>query len=378
MDVRRVTWRCHTFVTQSLHIATLLFGACRAAVTPLITGASLMSIRLLSALAIAASLTACATAPGATHNSYSFGLWGDMPYKKAGDDTKLPAVLSSINASDIAFSLYDGDIKDGSSQCTDNIYTDALTMFGSMKKPVVYVPGDNEWTDCHRTNNGGFDALERLAHLRKVMFPTVNTLGQTTLPMEHQGKLGEKYVENTRFSYGPVVFAGINVPGSNNNIILSAKDCKAKSARNPAQCDAANAEYLDRDAANIKWLDETFAKAKASKAEGVVLVIQADPGFDLPETEDTDESQLPQYAGYRNFMAAVVSQTEQYQGQVLFVHGDTHFFKMDKPLYSPSKLLPNLTRLQTFGSPSLHWVKVGVEPGTAHLFNIQPVIVRQR
>lgn len=337
-----------------------------------------MSIRLLSALAIAASLTACATAPGASPASYSFGLWGDMPYKKAGDDTKLPAVLSSINASDIAFSLYDGDIKDGSSQCTDAIYTDALTMFGTMKKPVVYVPGDNEWTDCHRTNNGGFDALERLAHLRKVMFPTAQSLGQTTLPLEHQGKPGEKYVENTRFSYGPVVFAGINVPGSNNNLILSAKECTAKSARKAAQCDAANAEYLDRDTANIEWLNETFAKAKASKAEGVVLVIQADPGFDLPETEDLDESQLPQYAGYRNFMAAVVSKTEQYPGQVLLVHGDTHFFKMDKPLYNPSKMLPNLTRLQTFGSPNLHWVKVGVEPGTAHLFNIQPVIVRQR
>ena len=93
-----------------------------------------MSIRLLSALAIAASLTACATAPGTPNNSYSFGLWGDMPYKKAGDDSKLPAVLNSINASDIAFSVYDGDIKDGSSKCTDDIYVDALKMFGSMKK----------------------------------------------------------------------------------------------------------------------------------------------------------------------------------------------------------------------------------------------------
>jgi len=336
-----------------------------------------MSIRLLSALAIAASLTACATAPGTPNNSYSFGLWGDMPYKKAGDDSKLPSVLNSINTSDIAFSVYDGDIKDGSSKCTDDIYVDALKMFGSMKKPVVYVPGDNEWTDCHRTNNGGFDALERLAHLRKVMFPSAASLGQATLPLEHQGKLGEKYVENTRFSYGPVVFAGINVPGSNNNVIMSAKECTAKSARNAAQCDASNAEYLERDAANIQWLDSTFAKAKADKAEGVVLVIQADPGFDWPETEETDESELPQFSGYRNFMAAVVKQTESYKGQVLFVHGDTHFFKVDKPLYSPSKLLPNLTRLQTFGSPSLHWVKVGVEPGSAHLFNIQPVIVRQ-
>ena len=114
---------------------------------------------------------------------FGFGLWGDMPYKKAGDDTKLPAVLKSINASDIAFSMYDGDIKDGSSKCTDEVYTDALAMFGSMKKPVVYVPGDNEWTDCHRTNNGGFDTLERLAHLRRVMYPTLNSLGESTLPL---------------------------------------------------------------------------------------------------------------------------------------------------------------------------------------------------
>jgi hypothetical protein len=76
-------------------------------------------------------------------------------------------------------------------------------------------------------------------------------------------------------------------------------------------------------------------------------------------------------------MAALVRQTEQFKGQVLFVHGDTHFFKVDKPLYSPTKLLPNLTRLQTFGSPSLHWVRVKVDPTTVNVFEIQPVIVRQ-
>ena len=340
-----------------------------------------MFIRSVCTALAALSLISCAsTSPSGASGSatYSFGLWGDMPYKKAGDDPKLPAVLQSINASNIAFSIYDGDIKDGSSKCTNDVYTDALTMFGAMVKPVVYVPGDNEWTDCHRSNNGGFDGLERLAHLRKVMYPSLNSLGQTQMPLEHQGKAaGDKYIENVRFQYGLVVFAGFNVPGSNNNVVMSAKECTTKSARNAAQCDASNAEYLERDSANIQWLESTFAKARADKAEGVVLVIQADPGFDLPETEDTDESQLPQYSGYRNFMAAVVKQTENFKGQVLFVHGDTHFFKVDKPLYSPTKLLPNLTRLQTFGSPSLHWVKVGVEPGSAHLFNIQPVIVRQ-
>ena len=340
-----------------------------------------MFIRSVCTVLAALSLISCAsTSPSGTSGSatYSFGLWGDMPYKRAGDDLKLPAVLQSINASNIAFSIYDGDIKDGSSKCTNDVYTDALTMFGAMVKPVVYVPGDNEWTDCHRSNNGGFDGLERLAHLRKVMYPSLNSLGQTQMPLEHQGKAaGDKYIENVRFQYGLVVFAGFNVPGSNNNVILSAKECTHKSARTAAQCDAANAEYLERDEANVKWLEQTFKAAKDANARGVVLVIQADPGFDWPETEDEDESLLPQFSGYRNFISNIVAQTEKFSGQVMLVHGDTHFFKVDKPLYSPTKLLPNLTRVQTFGSPSLHWVKVTVDPASEQLFMVQPVIVKQ-
>lgn len=346
-------------------------------------------IRSLLAAPLIAVIVGCAATGGtdgaadktsafATTGKFTFGLWGDMPYKKAGDDTKLPAVLNSINASDIAFSMYDGDIKDGSSKCTDDIYTDALSLFNSMKKPVVYVPGDNEWTDCHRLNNGGMDALERLSHIRKVMFPTLNSLGQSTLPLEHQGKLGEKYVENTRFSYGDVVFVGINMPGSNNNLVLNASACTKKSARKAAQCDANNAEYLARDEANVAWLTEAFAQAKTKHARGLVVVVQADPGFDLPETEEFDESTLPEVSGYRYFMTKLAEQTQAFAGEVLFVHGDTHFFKLDKPLFNPMKMLTNFTRLQTFGSPSLHWVKVTVDPASASVFQVEPVIVKQK
>ena len=299
-----------------------------------------MSTTRLLASALLALGLGCAQA-----QTFSFGLWGDMPYQKAGDESKIPALLKSINQSDIAFSIYDGDIKDGSSKCTDDIYTSALGMFGQMKKPVVYVPGDNEWTDCHRLNNGGYDGLERLAHLRKTMFPTSASLGQRSMPLTHQGQPGEQFVENTRFSHRGIVFATLNVPGSNNNKILDDKDCANKSARTPAQCEASNAEYLDRDAANISWLQEAFNAAKKQKAHGLVLVIQADPGFDLPETEDMDESQATRFGGYRNFINSVVRETEQFPGQVLLVHGDTHFFKVDKPLYSPTRVLTNLTRL---------------------------------
>lgn len=342
-----------------------------------------MSSQILSKLTISAviafSLTACAGPGGQTATktgAFSFGLWGDMPYKKAGDDPKLPAVLASINASDIAFSIYDGDIKDGSSKCTDDVYTDALKMFAAMRQPVVYVPGDNEWTDCHRVNNGGMDTLERLAHVRKVMFPAMASLGQRSRPLEHQGKLGAKFVENTRFSHGDITFVGINMPGSNNNMVMSAKECSNKSARTSAQCDAANAEYLERDSANVTWLTESFAQARANNARGLVLVVQADPGFDLPETEEFDESTLPTVSGYRHFMSKLAEQTKDFKGDVLFVHGDTHFFKIDKPLFDPTHVLPNFTRLQTFGSPSLHWVKVKVDPTSSNVFQIEPVIVQ--
>lgn len=330
-----------------------------------------MSHRFLAGALLALGM-ACAQA-----QSFSFGLWGDMPYQKAGDDPKIPALLKSINQSDIAFSIYDGDIKDGSSKCTEDIYASALAMFGELKKPVVYVPGDNEWTDCHRLNNGGYDALERLAYLRKTMFPTTRSLGKRSMALVHQAPLGEKFVENTRFAHQGIVFATLNVPGSNNNKILDDKDCSQKSARTAAQCEASNAEYLERDAANVRWMQEAFSQAKAAKARGLVLVIQADPGFDLPETEGIDESQAPGVSGYRNFISHVIAETEQFAGQVLLVHGDTHFFKVDKPLYSPTKLLANLTRLQTFGSPLIHWVRVSVEPKNPNVFTVQPVIVKQ-
>lgn len=83
-------------------------------------------------------------------------------------------------------------------------------------------------------------------------------------------------------------------------------------------------------------------------------------------------------SGYRNFINSVVAETEQFPGQVLLVHGDTHLFKVDKPLYSPTKVLANLTRLQTFGSPLIDWVRVTVDEKNANVFTIQPVMVKQR
>jgi len=327
---------------------------------------------LAGALLAASSLAARAD----DAQPFAFGLWGDMPYAKANDQPKIAPLIADMNASDIAFSMYDGDIKDGSSKCTDDVYTAAIDMFNSFKMPAVYVPGDNEWTDCHRTNNGGYDNIERLDHIRKTMFTDTQSFGQTKMPMDHQGKPGEKFAENTRFVHGNIVFVGLNIPGSNNNKVNSDKICTNKSARTPEKCAADNAEYAERDAANVAWMHEAFDLAKSQKSAGIVLVLQADPWFDLPETEEVNERESPDADGYTNFLAKVVEETKAFPGQVLFVHGDTHFFKLDKPLIKQDNLIENFTRLETFGSPNVHWVRVTVHPNAREVFTVHPMIVK--
>jgi hypothetical protein len=329
-------------------------------------------------LGLAALATAAFAGPGVAAGAepFAFGLWGDMPYAKAHDEPKIAPLIAAMNASDIAFSIYDGDLKDGSSKCTDDVFTDAIKMFDAFQKPMIYVPGDNEWTDCHRTNNGGYDNLERLAHLRQVMFASPESFGATKMALDHQGKPGDQFAENTRFVYGGIVFVGLNIPGSNNNKVSSDQECTGKSARTPAQCAADNAEYAERDAANIAWMQAAFAIARQDGAPGIVLVLQADPGFDLPETEDQNERDAPTRDGYTAFLDRLVAETRAFSGQVLFVHGDTHFFKLDKPLIRQNDLLENFTRLETFGSPNVHWVKVTVDPTDPDLFTIHPMLVK--
>lgn len=135
---------------------------------------------------------------------------------------------------------------------------------------MIYVPGDNEWTDCHRRNNGGYDNLERLAFLRHTMFAETDSFGRRRLRLEHQGPPDGAYVENTRWKHGDVVFVGLNVPGSNNNK-TSPADCPNpnNSARTQAQCDADNVEYAARDAANIDkpLVDQAHLLANLTRAQ---------------------------------------------------------------------------------------------------------------
>jgi hypothetical protein len=343
-----------------------------------------MSRAMLSILSLVAVLflAACATLGREDPPSpgwFSFAVWGDMPYVTAGrpdvESPKVAALIADMNAATPAFAVFVGDIKSGTSLCTDDVYASAVGRFNSVSRPIIYVPGDNEWTDCHRTNNGGYDPLERLTFIRRTMFATLDSFGQTSLRLERQGPPGGVYAENARWTYGPVVFVALNVPGSNNNKVGAADCLSASSARTRAHCDAANAEYAARDVANLAWMRAGFALARSRAALGVAVIIHGNPGFDIPETETVDERTQPGVDGYDNVLAALAVETRAFPGQVVLVHGDSHYFRVDKPRLDRTGLLTNFTRVETFGSPHIHWVKVTVDPRSRNVFTVEPMIV---
>src|SRR5215472_4862966 len=95
---------------------------------------------------------------------YAIGLWGDLPYSDLQATTGVPNLIADMNASDIEFSVHDGDLKAGNgtpgsttpTTCSDELYAQALGYFNSLSKPAMFTTGDNDWTDCDRPANGGF------------------------------------------------------------------------------------------------------------------------------------------------------------------------------------------------------------------------------
>jgi hypothetical protein len=339
-------------------------------------------IPTLAALLAAAGTAAVATAGndsghGGGHGrgdsrQYSIGLWGDLPYSDLQKTVGVPNLVTDMNRQRLAFTAHDGDLKQGSnSPCDDALYQNSLATLNSLEAPAVFTPGDNDWTDCDRPNNGGFNSLERLNHERKVLFSTPYTLGQHRFRQQVQAA---PYVENRRWTLDGVTYATLNVQGSCNNLCDTAPDAD---------------EYAARNKENIKWLKETFAAAKAKRSAAVMLITQADPGFD-----DSDATRAPvrdpktlaqtdgQPDGYQEYLSALRDETVAFRRPVAYVHGDSHYFRIDKPLQDAGgRRLENFTRVETFGdhqengNNDVHWLKVTVNPRSREVFSYQPQIV---
>ena len=286
---------------------------------------------------------------------FTFALIGDMPYGPEGD-SKFPNTVADINADDnLSFVVHDGDIKNGSSLCDNEMFLNRLYLFNTFTQPLIYVPGDNEWTDCHRANNGSYDPLERLAFLRALFFADDQSLGARTMTLERQSADPEyaSYPENVRWTVKGVMFAGMHVVGSNNNF-----------GRTPA----GDAEYAARNAANLAWLAGTFARARAEGHKAVMLIMQANPNFELSPAQRT---------GFNDFLAALQAETLAYGRPVVLVHGDSHYFRIDKPMLGAQsgRRVERFTRVETFGERDNHWLHVTVDPTNPNVFIFDQRIV---
>jgi hypothetical protein len=304
-------------------------------------------------------------------SSHALGVWGDVPYSDVQTTSGVPNLIADMNRQRLAFTVHNGDIKAGGTRCDDPVYAQFEAFLNSLRAPALYTPGDNEWTDCDRPSAGGYDSEERLQHIRANLFDRSSSHGQRRIRPEVQEA---PYVENRRWRIGDVVYATLHVVGSDNNLGDVAPD--------PVEWEA-------RDAATNEWLRGTFDRAERRHAAAVLLVMQANPGFDA-----SDPTRAPlrdprtllrpdgQPDGFTNFMRALREETIAFRRPVVLVHGDSHYFRIDKPLQDEQgRRVENFTRLETPGDNAqndnndVHWVKVTVDPDSREVFAFQPQVV---
>ena len=317
------------------------------------------------------------------HHRLRVALWGDEFYSDDPVDKAdaIDQTIESMNNHHLDFTIFVGDTKNGHSLCTDQaIGQDVINIFNRLDVPTMYSVGDNEWTDCHRTSNGSYDPIERLGFLRTTFFSKNTTQGMDPIMVERQGELGQAYSENSRFVKNNVEFVALHIPGSNNNLVVTEKQCTKKSDRTQADCDAATAEYQARNVKNIEWLKSSFAKAREQHLAGILIAIQADIYFPFELSDGGyQEEFLPQLNadnGYADFFHTLVEETHNFDGQVVLVHGDSHYFKIDKAMYNDDgTLTSNFTRVEVFGNADNSWVEMTVDPSSENVFSFKPVVL---
>ncbi len=281
------------------------------------------------ALGLLASQPATAADNTADSQAFTFGVIGDIPYGEA-EIAKFPARIQDINAdSTLKFVTHVGDIKNGSSVCSDEYFENIRTQFDTFEHPLVFTPGDNEWVDCHRTNNGAYNPLERLDKLRDVFFDEPGKTLGATMPVKTQADLG--LPENVRFTQNRVAFSVLNIQGSNNS--LQPWTGLGETTATPEQLD----EVEFRTDAVLAQIRNTFADAERRNDRAVVLMTQADmfdPSLLAAATANPDTM-----SGFREIVRAIIEETNSFDAPVYLINGDSHVFAENQPLAEGSPWL---------------------------------------
>lgn len=317
---------------------------------------------LVYPLALALVLAPVTAAGAQAAAPIEFALIGDYPYRLRGE-AGLPALLEDLGANpDLAFVLHVGDLHSPArTDCTELLFRSRRKAFVRLEIPFVLTPGDNDWADCPGS------PLEALALLRRIFFADPERAdGRDGFAMRSQGALGgahAEFIENRLWQRAGVVFATLHLIGPG---IVPIPDETAETRRR-------------LEAAATAWLDEAFRVAREEGARGVFLATQVDlwpvsgnaAVLDLMYPGLVDVT-----SGFEAFERRLIEQVRAFDGPVVLANGDTHSFRVDKPLHDGNlETLETFTRVEGFGSPYGHWVRVRVEPDRPEVFSFRQEIV---
>lgn len=291
---------------------------------------------------------------------FSFFVMGDIPYRIPQDMPKFERLIAAANALKPAFSVHVGDIKSSSEPCTDEYFKSILVRFQRLEHPLVYTPGDNEWTDCHRERAGRFDPRERLSKIRELFYARPSeSLGKVPMPVESQAismPTFAAHVENVRFWKNGVLFVTAHVVGSNNG--FEATELEAA------------AEYFQRNKANVTWLDDSFRLAREQGAKGVVVLLHAQ----LYTTKQKFPA-MPFASGHVDTVRALERGARSLGKPLVVIHGDEHEFELTGLVGINYKRIPNAWRVQVMGDNYVHGLKITINPGLPGFLSVEPVVV---
>lgn len=274
--------------------------------------------------------------------AFAFAAMGDAPYYW-WEDLRFRILRRELDAAGLRFTIHVGDIF--WRPCSDAMYAKFRKRFDLLHAPVIYTPGDNEWTDCWERGSGSYAPLERLNRIRQIFFSDA-----PRIPLARQ----QQFPENARWKQQDVVFTTVHITGSQNAM-------KPFPGRTPADDAAAR----ERMTANIAWMREAFASA--ANARAIVIAFHGSPAFEEPPGHQYRQHFEP-------FLGALEDETARFGKPVLLIHGDDHEYRVDSPVISRHRL-PNFTRLEVPGSPDVGWVRVTVTPDRASPFAFERRVV---
>ncbi len=326
--------------------------------------------RLLPVLAATGAVFALAAPVGAQSAppAKTYAIIGDTPYAADQTNGNFPLLITAINSDPAVTGVaHLGDFKNGSTTCSDAYFFTMKGWFDAFIDSLVYTPGDNEWTDCHRANNGAFDPQERLAKVRSTFFAVPGrSLGQHPRALTSQ----VSFPENVLWNDCGVTWAAVHVVGSLNSRLgwTTAGDFPDNPATRIAEADA-------REAAGLAWVDAAFDTAIANNSAGVVLLTQAD----TTDVVGTQTAALLQNA-FETTMNKIAARAAAFNKPVLLFQGDSHVFTVS-PSFLPNAVYPSatpapkLTRIIVTGQTTQEYLRLKCDPSTATVFSYERVPV---